>query len=106
MQSVRNAELQPAYCGRPVRQLDSKTRCASYHIFDLKVVMMVATISEMVVTYVTPFLLSYKGFTSHSTQNRSFRRRSSQPVSGLSIEKLNLKQHKQITQEHNGMVLV
>jgi len=35
------------------------------------------------------------GFTSHSTPNSSFRRCSSQPISWLSTEKLNLKQQKQ-----------
>jgi len=36
------------------------------------------------------WLLDWVGFTSHPTQNRSFRRRSSQPISRLSTEKTNL----------------
>jgi len=36
-----------------------------------------------------------KGFTSHSTQNRSHRRRDSQPISWLTLKKLRLTQQKQ-----------
>ena len=45
-----------------------------------------------------------EGFTSHSTQNTSLRRRSSQPVCWrLLLEKLNLTQQKQTTQEQNSL---